>query len=282
MVYCGKPSRGCQMCRTRRIKVSCSYERPTRSPPPEADILSSGQCDETKPTCNQCAKARRDCPGYRDEFELIFRNETKATERRAQKSSKKGYLASSSGNTANEHPPASVGKLSPIAKALGSRNRETISPSLSIPTDQMASCHFLSNFILVPREGSTRGFMGYLLPLMKTEGPDSHLQHAFNACSLAHLGNRVKSTDGDILDKALSEYTKALAATHTALTDQESYKSDASLATVLLLGLYEVSRPGRRENMTGSRSSIARLTLPFPRSRTSRPRKGACSRGART
>lgn len=223
MVYCGKPSRGCQMCRTRRIK-----------------------CDETKPTCNQCTKARRHCPGYRDEFELIFRNETKATERRAQKASKKGCaVPSSSASTTNgngNNPSSSAGdEPSPVAKAIAAppAARETISPGLSIPTEQLASCHFLSNFILVPREESTRGFMGYLLPMLKSEGQNSHLQHAFNACALAHLGNRVKSNDEDILDKALSEYTKALAATHTALTDPDTYKSDASIATVLLLGLYE-------------------------------------------
>ncbi|KAK3391599.1 hypothetical protein B0T20DRAFT_331477, partial [Sordaria brevicollis] len=62
MVYLGKPSKGCQVCRTRRIK-----------------------CDETKPTCNQCLKARRQCPGYKDDFDLVFRNVTKATERRVQR-----------------------------------------------------------------------------------------------------------------------------------------------------------------------------------------------------
>lgn len=224
----------------------------------EADIFTP-QCDETKPTCNQCTKARRHCPGYRDEFELIFRNETKATERRAQKASKKGCAASSSGNnnTTNANTSSSVGdETLPVVKAVGPPARESISPGLSIPTEQLASCHFLSNFILVPREGSTRGFMGFLLPLMKSEGQNSHLQHAFNACALANLGNRVKSNDEDLPDKALSEYTKALAATHSALTDPDTYKSDASIATVLLLGLYEVSLtpspppPPARDSMT--------------------------------
>lgn len=111
-----------------------------------------------------------------------------------------------------------------------------------MPTEELASCHFLSNFILVPRQGGTKGFMAYLMPLMKAEGQNSHLQHAFKACSLAHLGNRYQSKDDNILDKALSEYTKALAATHAALKDPDLGKTDASLAAVLLLGLYEVSR----------------------------------------
>lgn len=84
--------------------------------------------------------------------------------------------------------------------------------------------------------------MDYLLPLMKDEKSNGHLQHAFNACSLAHLGNRVKSNGEDIPNRALSEYTKALSSTHRALKDPEASKTDATLAAVLLLGLYEVSR----------------------------------------
>lgn len=173
----------------------------------------------------------------------MFRNETKATERRAQKANRKGSVASSSSDRSSiASSPSSIESLSPIAKEfVRSPTGESISPLLSIPTDQLASCHFFSNFILVPRQGSTRGFMDYLLPLMKSEAQNSHLQHAFNACSLAHLGNRVRSTSEDIPDKALSEYTKALAATHEALKDPEASKTDGTLAAVLLLGLYEVS-----------------------------------------
>lgn len=83
--------------------------------------------------------------------------------------------------------------------------------------------------------------MDYLLPLMQSESSNSHLQHAFNACSLAHLGNRVKSDSEDIPNKALSEYTQALSTTHLALQDPELSKTDGTLAAVLLLGLYEVS-----------------------------------------
>lgn len=117
-----------------------------------------------------------------------------------------------------------------------------ISPLLSIPTEQLASCHFFSNFILVPRQGSTRGFMEYLVPLMRDpQSSGKAAVHAFNACSLAHLGNRVRSTSEDIPNRALTEYTKALSSTHQALQDPELSKTDGTLAAVLMLGLYEVS-----------------------------------------
>ncbi|KAF4626606.1 hypothetical protein G7Y89_g11546 [Cudoniella acicularis] len=59
MVNTGKPSKGCYMCRSRRIK-----------------------CDEGKPSCIRCQKSKRVCPGYRDAFELNLRDETKSTKKK--------------------------------------------------------------------------------------------------------------------------------------------------------------------------------------------------------
>ncbi|KAI1371010.1 hypothetical protein F4677DRAFT_450843 [Hypoxylon crocopeplum] len=211
MVYCGKPSKGCQMCRTRRIK-----------------------CDETKPTCNQCSKSRRQCPGYKDEFDLVFRNETQATERRARKASKKA-LAQRTGKSDSSSPEL---KVSPVfSDSIKWPLEQAVIPSLSIPVEHQASCHFVSNFILVPREGNTRGFMDFVIPLLKQD-PHGHLQHAFSACSMAFLNNR-GGTGSMFSDKALHEYTKALTGTNAALRNPDTQLADSTLAAVLLLGLFE-------------------------------------------
>ncbi|KAI1277829.1 hypothetical protein F5Y07DRAFT_388174 [Xylaria sp. FL0933] len=212
MVYCGKPSRGCQMCRTRRIK-----------------------CDETKPTCNQCSKSRRQCPGYMDDFDLMFRNETKATERRAQKANKKALAQKAEKQESSPSDTSSTALFSPTSiKSSGSS--VVASPAFSI--EEQASCHFISHFILMPKDGRTVGHMDFLLPLLKQEGPDSHIQHAFNACALTFLNNR-RGLGARVGDRALAEYTMALAKTNAALQDRESQQSDASLAAVLLLGMFE-------------------------------------------
>ncbi|KAK8069240.1 hypothetical protein PG994_005856 [Apiospora phragmitis] len=214
MVYCGKPSRGCQMCRTRRIK-----------------------CDETKPTCNQCAKSRRQCPGYKDEFDLVFRNETQATERRARKANKKALAKA--GKLDGEGSEGSFVLDSAVAKeVVKSPMEQAIIPALSVPVETQASCHFVSNFVLMPSHGSTRGFMDFLVPMIKSEGPESHLQRAFNACSMALINNRLASRNR-FADKALNEYTQALMGTNQALRDPEQQKTDSTLAAVLLLGLFE-------------------------------------------
>lgn len=80
--------------------------------------------------------------------------------------------------------------------------------------------------------------MEYVVPLIKADRPAPHFRYAFEACALASLGNRV-GPGNDFDKQALGQYTKALATTFAALKDPEAAKQDATLAAVLLLGLFE-------------------------------------------
>jgi hypothetical protein len=121
-----------------------------------------------------------------------------------------------------------------------SRSPESQSPtsSLMLPVDQQATCHFVANYVLIPRQGSARGFMEYLIPLIRADRPSDHLKLAFDACALASLGNRV-GPGTDFENMALSKYTKALSSTYAALREPEVARQDSTLAAILLLGLFE-------------------------------------------
>jgi hypothetical protein len=121
--------------------------------------------------------------------------------------------------------------MSPLEQAMAA-------PALAIPAETRADCYFVSNFVLMPQQGSTRGFLDFLLPMLKSEGANSHLQRAFNACSMALLNN-CSGARNAYADKALHEYTHALKGTNMALRDTELQKSDSTLAAVILLGLFE-------------------------------------------
>lgn len=90
----------------------------------------------------------------------------------------------------------------------------------------------------MPADG-TRGFADWIMPLMRQANIDKQLQYAFNACGMALLNNKGGSQN-KLNDKALFEYTRALAATNEALRDPKTQTSDSTLAAVLLLGTYEV------------------------------------------
>jgi len=159
-----------------------------------------------------------------------------ATERRARKSRGKASGAAKPARSQDDNTIilSAGGSVSPASVG------PVIIPALSQSPEQHASCYFMSNFVLVPRRGNGRGYMDYLVPLLKTESPSSTFVHAFQACAFASMGNRVLSNGIDLNERGLSEYTKALAATHVALKDPELSKADGTLAAVLLLGFFEV------------------------------------------
>ncbi|KAH8129971.1 hypothetical protein ACSS6W_003031 [Trichoderma asperelloides] len=230
MVYQGKPSRGCQMCRTRRIK-----------------------CDETKPTCKQCAKSRRQCPGYRDEFDLVFRNETQATEKRAQRASKKALAqrmskftaaSSSESPSPNEAFSAPPFNTTEHLASYGRKNQQTPWTGLyallqkpQMDLEGQASCHFLSNYVLIPRAGNGRGFLEYIVPLLRAEDVAPQFKAAFDACAMASFANSQGSPH--LVERALRTHSKALGAINIALNNPDTIKQDSTLAAILLLGLFE-------------------------------------------
>lgn len=229
-----------------------------------------------KPFCKQCEKSRRTCPGYRDAFDLVFRNETQATERRARRSNLKHKVhaqghgvqfqhkrASSSGLGEGSAGGAGVIRfqhetfqqqttvLEPVEEVIrydGAVAWTARSPDgmVSVPDaipasiEQQAFCYFLSNFVLMPRQG-TVGYLDFLVPLYNADQTRSHLSSAFSAVALAALASRPNSRR--LFPTALKQYDVALRSTNKALADPVQQKQDQTLAAVLLLGLFEVRIP---------------------------------------
>ncbi len=196
-------------------------------------LTTLNQCDEGKPTCKRCEKSKRECGGYRPEFEIVHRDQTTSTLRRLHK-----------GADLQHQHPTTAQPIAFVQEQPGSWRRQSSSPSpeaaLAIPLAHRASCHFASNFILVPLGTTPHGFMEYLVPLMEAEPPGSALRFAFNACAFALLGNRARAEGMNLSQLSLKEHTLALAQTHKALSQPALASTDSTLAAVLLLCLYEV------------------------------------------
>ncbi|KAK4243702.1 hypothetical protein C7999DRAFT_44529 [Corynascus novoguineensis] len=197
---------------------------------------SSRRCDEGRPTCKRCEKSRRECGGYRHEFELVHRDQTGSTVRRLR-------------TVADPRRHKSTGPRPFVfihEEPHSGRRRQSPSPppqsALTIPLAHRASCYFASNFILVPAGIASHGFMEYLVPLMEAEPPESALRYAFNACAFALLGNRARADGVDLAQLSLKEHTLALAQTHKALGHPALANTDSTLAAILLLSLYEMCR----------------------------------------
>ncbi|CAI7618733.1 unnamed protein product [Penicillium viridicatum] len=82
MVYCGRPSASCALCRT-----------------------SKRRCDKAVPSCGQCRRTGQDCPGYHDPSSLIFRDETtRVIDRARTRKTRRADLPSSQRTSATSYP----------------------------------------------------------------------------------------------------------------------------------------------------------------------------------
>lgn len=270
MVYCGKPSKGCGECRSRKIR-----------------------CDQARPACSQCTKASRTCSGYRDQLSLMFRDESQqvvrkaksnAPTRRAAKVSKRTSVhtstpsprektASPSGDDKSlqslQGTPSSEDSVSdltvpsdssPDRQALARPVRDkplqridqpvvNVQPSY-YPTQDEAVCYFLRY----------NAWPGAFWMLSAT--PDIFQQSG--STSLQAMKAGVVSVGTAMLSRirrspslklaAEKEYGNALRLMNTAVSDVREARANPTLAAVLLLAIFEV---GSASGSTSSRRKLS-------------------------
>ncbi|PWY88786.1 C6 finger domain protein [Aspergillus sclerotioniger CBS 115572] len=255
MVFCGKPSKGCGECRTRKIR-----------------------CDQGRPTCSQCAKGNRSCPGYRDQLSLMFRDESQQVIRKARsgttarkaKASRKPSpesgmitLGDSRTTTASSSPAPASSSASEIL--LGFDELVSLSPQyLESDLVRFDDVVYLSpqgleqqiirhSLVLQPSYQPTQDdaicfFLRqntWIGPLWseKEATPTSSPSHKAMMASLASVGTAMlsrarKSTAMKVA--AEKEYGRALQLLTSAVSDKQQAKYNATLAAVLMLAIFEV------------------------------------------
>lgn len=232
MVYCGKPSKGCGECRSRKIR-----------------------CDQAQPACSQCTRAKRDCPGYRDQLELMFRDESKSVVRKAvAASAHKNKQAERSHRTAiPEGNPVRSELSTPgveqgfhfnsdpqrvyLMRQLGNYPLE-VQPSYELEaTKHEAICYFLRSNAIPSLFWNGEMISNFLL---QNGGPAS--QRAMKASVVATataMLSRVRELPS-LKDVSYREYGSALRLLNAALADTEEAKTNQTLGAVILLAIYEV------------------------------------------
>lgn len=111
---------------------------------------------------------------------------------------------------------------------------------------------------MVPAQlGTSSGHLEYLLPLLNAESrEDSPFQLAYSACALAAMSNRLKADTMDLMGLSFMQHSKALVAVNKALRDPSESKKDSTLATVLLLSLFEKITAAKEIGMLAWRTHI--------------------------
>ncbi|KAH8689003.1 hypothetical protein BGW36DRAFT_76089 [Talaromyces proteolyticus] len=217
MVLPGGRSRGCYLCRQRKIK-----------------------CDETRPACHQCSDYGRKCPGYADTYTFTFRVQ-KPQPRKTKTTTTK---------------PATVDAVVPLAKTAKSpippRHSNLSTRQISPSWQDQALCFFVNQYRISAGSDGAAGFLDFLPGLMRSPKEDDSLNFALGAVSNLVLYNRigVKSLYVD----ARKSYGAALASINTALGSSQEASSDRIFAAVLLLSLF-IDVAGERDGVINQHTS---------------------------
>ncbi|OBT52527.1 hypothetical protein VE04_07129 [Pseudogymnoascus sp. 24MN13] len=201
MVFSGRPSRACHACRVKRLK-----------------------CDRVKPGCTQCARKRIECPGYRHTNELRIRDETESVARKVLKPARaKGDLFQGS-QPDIPYPDVSIATRQHLH--FGSLS------ILNTATDNNAICYFMSSYIV------SCPFQEYLPGLYARCNLDEDaLSSSVRAASFATFAQR--SGHPGYMAEGGRSYVLALSRTNAALANPTTALLDQTLASILLLGVFE-------------------------------------------
>ncbi|KAG8158387.1 hypothetical protein KVR01_011509 [Diaporthe batatas] len=281
MVYCGKPSMGCRTCRARRIK--CDETRPVCNQCIKSRRHCSGyrsdfdilHRDETQATAARAKKAAAKKAAKRaaEEGGFVITFDTAQdmnSGNKAGSSSRKNsaaHLGADHGSSSSQSSSPTTSSPTSAVPGPSSRPNAYASPlevvsfpaaAPAIPLDQRASHFFAWNFIMVPgQRGRNSGHLDYLLPLLNSQNrPDSAFQLAYSAVALAAMGNRLKGDSTDLVELSYMQHSRALAAIARALQDPVESKHDGTLATVLLLSLFEKITAAKEVGLLAWRTHI--------------------------
>lgn len=274
MSYRGRPSKGCETCRSRKVKVGCNSRLAISfhlasfgiSLSNCSDVLSNlgQQCDEAKPICNRCAKLGHDC-SYRDQAALLFRNETANAAQKAEdswrKRSKSHQRAQGESDTSREtpsdhssppnarKPPSTEQSLKDPAPALqGSAldfnfNELSISPTIQPDLRRLAYERFLYDFVhfetpsRAPEEPSD-AVWDFIPHLYQGAAEGSCLATVVDAVSYSNFAARCNAPQAQIL---ADEYIgKGIRLLQKSIANEREAPLDETLCAVYLMGVYEV------------------------------------------
>ncbi|KAH6678342.1 hypothetical protein B0J14DRAFT_559481 [Halenospora varia] len=223
MVFCGKPSKGCSHCRTRRIK-----------------------CDQIEPACSQCLRAGKDCPGYRDQLTLLFRDENqtvvhkalnpkpRTSKKKATKSGKKSEDVSRSPRSGRSSTP---NEREQIFTIVSQRLPPSPPPSTGIEDDGIN--FFLTHYACaVSRDPKTGRIDPSSTPLWKQIISGNTFCTALSSVGYAGLYNVTKAQDHMII--ARDKYAIALRKVKLALESTHKTNLDGLFKVVMMLAAFEV------------------------------------------
>lgn len=185
-----------------------------------ADTYS--KCDEGRPRCKRCLALKRDCPGYKNPWEVWHRQE-------------------------NTHAATLV--QTRVTRKLRERQElvglHSLPPRIHTSPITCALNRFYGDY---SREVGIAFFS--LLPTMSSATPAGCFHDALNATALASSSRQLNQPD--LMVQAIRVYGKAITGLNEALQSPVTSRDDSVLVALFVLGLFEVSNGPQYYLLRGS------------------------------
>ncbi|KAK4508613.1 hypothetical protein PRZ48_002352 [Zasmidium cellare] len=217
-----------------------------------------------------CIKLGRECPGYPDQLDLLFKHETanvtrKATRGKKQRSTQASSSRRQSSTSSTPKSPtqdtldptlsrqASGSSNDPSAQAVIQEEPAQLSAvatwdalrevNFNPSVENVSIAYFFSNVVSRPSATGSNGFFDVLIPLFSAAPNRSPLHMATEAIAVRTVAT-LPGRSRDLFEHADRLYGMALQATQQAINDPQQALTDETLLTILLFALYEsVSSP---------------------------------------
>jgi hypothetical protein len=213
-------------------------------------ILTNPQCDQRKPECLRCEKAKAPCPGFRDLASVLFRDESQRIIQKARNGAEQcfdtqemqavvengiGKISNNSLPCVSKYQNATLPDAGDFAALVHAGIPSPISQSVNdLGANVFFSLYSYDNFPF-PGEGRSWLMQAYFEDLR-----DSSFRTIVEAVGMALISNKFNAPQ--LASEAKEQYVRALAATKRALSSPTEFTSDCTLMTVILFGAYEVSK----------------------------------------
>jgi hypothetical protein len=210
------------------------------------------KCDQIEPACSQCLRAQKECPGYRDQLALAFRDENakviqkahipkpRKEQHRVKRVNQKAKGNFDTFDTVDTYCLSEKSSKSPSPDSLIRRNN---SPTYSLSTplfDDQGIHFFFAHYVtILYNPGTMKSIGNGTSPLWEALFKSPLFTNTVSSVGFAGLSNVTNNKNHMIV--ARKKYAVTLREIKQALADITKGDLDGTFKAVLLLAAYEVS-----------------------------------------
>lgn len=119
------------------------------------------------------------------------------------------------------------------------QHSESVSRPFSLPLDMIGLNYFLSHYV-VRQSGPCSGFLDYTFTILSREDGNDLLEGAILALGFSGLAHTTRQ--GDLMARSIMMYTRTMERVNRALADPLAARRDSTIATVMILSLYDFAK----------------------------------------